>query len=391
MKPYRNADQMLRGEPNRPRQKKSDKERIEWDGAEPGLGIRYRSGRTPCWHFQMRNDGATLRRSLGRIADVSREEARAAAKAMRAELNGEPIAPVTQKVMSVSFVEFTERFLKDGTPSWKPATLRSHRHAVRQWIVPVFGERDLGSISAKDVAAWWAEMDTCAGSKNRALAVLSGMMRHAELLGFRSPGSNPCQGLRRRKSEFKVHQLSDTDYQRLGEILQRHARDFPVETALIRFLALTGARNGEARLLRWDMIDGRRAALPDSKTGPRAIWLGAPALQTLDARPISPAFVFAKRGKPVSYGQLWKFWGLIRTELGLPRIRLHDLRHGFASVAISSGEPLRTVSELLGHTELQTTAGYARFTEASVHQAAARVAGHLTAALSGQKTRRSPA
>jgi integrase len=91
------------------------------------------------------------------------------------------------------------------------------------------------------------------------------------------------------------------------------------------------------------MLDASRAALPDSKTGPRAIWLGKAALEIISAQPLTCAFVFAVLDKPVSPTRLAKVWALIREEIGLPRLRIHDLRHGFASVAISSGEALRTV------------------------------------------------
>ena len=208
------------------------------------------------------------------------------------------------------------------------------------------------------------------------------MMRHAEILGLRPPGSNPCQGLRRRKNRFEVHRLSQQDYARLGEALRRVEDTEPAIAALIRFLALTGCRKSEARLLQWDMLDANRAALPDSKTGPRAIWLGKAALALTAEQPLTCDFVFSIKDKPISPARIAKVWNTVRNESALPTLRLHDLRHGFASAAISSGEPLRTVSGLLGHSELQTTAGYAQFAEAPVRQAAERVAEHLERSLS---------
>ncbi|KDA01790.1 phage integrase family site-specific recombinase [Hyphomonas oceanitis SCH89] len=319
------------------------------------------------------------------------EQARDTARALIAELTGEtkplPLVPETPKA-TVS--EFAVRFLDHGTPSWKPATLKAHRSLLACAILPQFGVRDIASITAQEVASWFARARGSQGTRNRALAVLSGMMRHAEILGLRPPGSNPCQGLRRRKNRFEVHRLSEQDYGRLGKALRRIEDTEPAIAALIRFLALTGCRKSEARLLRWDMLDANRAALPDSKTGPRAIWLGRAALSLVAEQPLTCAFVFSIKDKPVSPARIAKVWAKVRIEIGLPVLRLHDLRHGFASVAISSGEALRTVSGLLGHSELQTTAGYAQFSEAPVRQAAERVAEHLERTLSQRVPRVMP-
>ena len=361
-------------------------DRFEWDDAEPGLGIRYRSGRKPTWYFQTRINGKSTKRSLGPVSELSVAEAREMARRERGEHSGATPPPTRAPTPpKSSLAEFAERYLRDGSPNWKPATIKAHRYVLSRFILPAFGERDLASLTAEDVATWWAGLDAAAGTRNRTLAFLSGLIRHAELLGLRSPGHNPCQGLRRRKSSFKAYDLTSEDYKRLGSGIQSVAVNWPVEAAIIRFLALTGCRKSEARRLQWSMIDGRRAALPDSKTGPRAIWLAVPALELLAEQATVSDFVFAKRGKPVSNYQLDKVWRGIRESAGLPMVRLHDLRHGFASIAISTGETLRTVSGLLGHSDLQTTAGYAKFAEQPVRDAAARVAEQLQSALSVSK------
>jgi hypothetical protein len=157
--------------------------------------------------------------------------------------------------------------------------------------------------------------------------------------------------------------------------------DRPEIAALIRFAALTGCRVGEARALRWDWIDGPRAALPDSKSGPKAIWLGETARRLLAALPNSCAFVFARGGKPIDDTTLWHAWSAVRADARLEGVRLHDLRHGFASVAVGAGETLHTVAGLLGHSELAVTQGYAQFAEAPVREAADRVGEALDASL----------
>ena len=363
--------------------KLSSADRFEWDSEVPGLALRLRRDRQPAWYVQIWTDGRNVRRAIGPEKSLTVDQARDMARALISELTGEttplPLVPETPKA-TVS--EFSTRFLDHGAPSWKPATLKAHRSLLVCAILPQLGFRDIASITPQEVASWFARAHGSQGTRNRALVVLSGMMRHAEILGLRPPGSNPCQGLRRRQNQFKVHRLSKRDYGRLGEALKRIEDTEPVIAALIRFLALTGCRKSEARLLRWDMLDVNRAALPDSKTGPRAIWLGNAALALISEQALTCAFVFSIRDKPVSIARIAKVWNRVREEIGFPTLRLHDLRHGFASVAISSGEPLRTVSGLLGHSELQTTAGYAQFAEAPVRQAAERVAEHLERTLS---------
>jgi integrase len=359
-------------------------DRFDWDREVPGLALRHRQDRKPAWTVQVWADGRNVRRAIGPEASLTVDQARDLARTLIAELTGQTVPmPLVPQTPTATVTAFASLFLDHGAPSWKPATLKAHRSLFACSILPQFGFREIASITSQEVAAWFTRAPGSQGTRNRALAVLSGMMRHAEILGLRPPGSNPCQGLRRRKNRFQVHQLSRADYGRLGEALKRIEDAEPAIAALIRFLALTGCRKSEARLLRWVMLDASRAALPDSKTGPRAIWLGKAALEIISAQPLTCAFVFAVLDKPVSPTRLAKVWALIREEIGLPRLRIHDLRHGFASVAISSGEALRTVSGLLGHSDLQTTTGYAKFAEAPIREAAERVALHLERTLAG--------
>ena len=126
--------------------------------------------------------------------------------------------------------------------------------------------------------------------------------------------------------------------------------------------------------------------LPDSKTGPRTFWLASPTRAILDALPRRDgcALVFASdKGKPVSLVQPWE---VIRTKAGLRRLRLHDLRHNHAAVAVGNGEGLRIVAGLLGHADIETTFGYAHLAEGAVFEAAQRVSRTLADALDREGT-----
>lgn len=146
---------------------------------------------------------------------------------------------------------------------------------------------------------------------------------------------------------------------------------------------LTGARQSEALALEWTMIHGSWAALPDSKTGPKTIWLCAHVRRLLAALAeisASPR-VFAMPHGPTIRSSLQRCWHEVRALAGLDGVRLHDLRHSYASVAVSTGEDLKTVAGLLGHAELETTKGYAHLAIAPIQAAAERVSGHLAEAL----------
>ena len=354
---------------------------FEWDAVVAGLALRRRQTRTPTWYVQIWTGGRTVRRSLGAAAALSVDDARAMARALIAELTGQTAPPPPLERSTVTVADFARRHLDQRASSWKPATLKAHRSSVERSIVPCFGPQAIAAVTSQQVALWFTNQPGSQGTRNRALAVLSGMMRHAELLGVRSPGSNPALGLRRRRNRFQAHPLAEDDYRRLGEALKQIEGAEPAAVGIIRFMALTGCRKSEAVLLRWDMIDANRVALPDSKTGPRSIWLGRPARAILASCPLTAPFVFAAETMPLSMSRLATVWGKLRVDIGLPHVRLHDLRHGFATVAISSGEPLRTVSGLLAHSELQTTAGYTHYAEAPVRRAAERVAAHLAKTL----------
>ncbi len=214
---------------------------------------------------------------------------------------------------------------------------------------------------------------------------MSSLMKHAETLGLRPEDSNPCQGLRRRKTGFETHYLTDHEFAALGRVLDDVEAAHPVAVAALRFLLYTGARKSEALRPRWEDIHGDRAGLPDSKTGPRTIWLASPARAVLAALPRRDdcLWVFpSRRGNPLKVDKAWQ---TVREQAGLGRLRIHDLRHSHAAVAVNGGEGLRVVAGLLGHTDIATTFGYAHLAEGSVLDAANRVSRGLAAMLDGRE------
>lgn len=322
--------------------------------------------------MQWRADGRIRKQTLGRADTISLPQARDLARAL---LDGAETGSVLDTSPTVAV--FSRRYLKDLAPSWKSATHRAHAHDVEHLIIPYLGSKRLNQVTRADLVSWKDGLPGSAANGNRALAVLSGTMRHAELLGLQSPGSNPCKGLRRRKTSFTATYLSEAQWAQLGTALRRLEKTHPSEAGCLRFLALTGCRKGEALALRWDMIDGPRCALPDAKSGPRTIWLGRLAKRVLASFPRSNLYVFGEGKDPMPDHRIDGAWRKLRQNAKLDGVRLHDLRHSFASVGVNAGLDLRVIGGLLGHPDLGTTEGYAHLEDRSIKAASQRVGTHL--------------
>ena len=166
------------------------------------------------------------------------------------------------------------------------------------------------------------------------------------------------------------------------------ARPSRVQQAdIIRLLLLTGCRRGEILTLCWQDVDGDTLNLSDAKTGPRRVFLNAPARSILERQPRSgSAYVFPSPfdpGRPLSPGL--PLWYSVRKEAGIEDVRLHDLRHTFASHAVLRGIPLPVVSRLLGHKQPSMTLRYAHVGDRETEAAAERIGAAIARALDGRK------
>lgn len=170
---------------------------------------------------------------------------------------------------------------------------------------------------------------------------------------------------------------------RLGEVLaevEADGSERPFIVAAFRLLILTGCRLGEIQTLKWEYVTPRHMELPDSKTGARRIPLPQAARDVLDALPRLPGnpYVIAGTVEGQHATDLQYPWRRIRARAGLDDVRIHDLRHTYASVAVSSGMPIQMVGRLLGHSQLQTTMRYAHLADDPVLDAAAQNADRLS-------------
>ena len=358
------------------------KDSFTWDDQVPQLAARKR-GKAHTWIVQTRQNGKTVRTKIGDVAEMPVAIARAEALGILNDLH----TSVTDLEHDISLAVFADRFLADCQHQWKQSTLKAHRRCISAQITPVLGQITLAALGRQDVLKWRRELACAAGTKNRALAVLSSMVRHAELLGLRKPGDNPCAGLRRHQSDFKAEYLDADGFAALNAVLATQVDRFPRAVPCIRFLMLTGCRVGEAKAALWDQRDGARITLHDAKSGPKSIWIGKPARNLLAGLPKTGPGIFAGHNVRDLGKELTGLWKVVRTSLNRPKLRIHDLRHSFASVAVNIGYDLRIVGGLLGHKDIETTAGYAHLDKTRVAGASERVGRHLGRAFADAKNK----
>jgi len=361
---------------------------VVWDSELPGFGLRFRPPGSKTWIVQFRERGVSRTLSLGSVSSVDAETARDKARKRLAEskLDGLPTRKKDAPPKSVLFRDYVEEFLEDYARHWKPSTTYRNKHAITHQLVPVFGDVPLASITRADVMRWRDGMASRSGTFNRTLPVLAVMLGYAEQLGYRRKGSNPCRGTPRFKRALPERFLSPAEFRRLATTLREAEEEFPIAVAVIRLLIYTGARAGEIKGLRWEYIKPPRIMLPDSKTGPKTIYLNRQAMAVIDALPnrAQSGLLFGgpiKRDRPFTINPAWY---VIRKRAALPDVRLHDLRHSFASVAIRDGISLTVIGKLLGHALPETTARYAHLADEVVMDAASRVCTSIASALGVQ-------
>jgi integrase len=316
---------------------------------------------------------------------MSAVEARAEARRRlaAAALHGLPKRESQGPEATPAFAVYASEFWRDYAPHWKPRTQTTNLAIVERELKPVFGSTAVDRIRRSDVLRWRDAMAGRAATFNRALPVLAVMMKYAEQLAYRPRGSNPCRRTPRYRTLPKERFLSAAEYARLGRALAEHEADQPDAVSAVRLLLYTGARVSEVLTLRWADVQSPRLRLPDSKTGPKFVYLNSQAEAVLAALRERRAgeWVFPGKSDDTPRATIWGQWSAIRRAAALPDIRLHDLRHSFASVAINNGLPLTMIGRLLGHALAETTARYAHLEDRSLAEAAVRVSGSLASAM----------
>lgn len=395
-----------------------DRPVIVYDTDLTGFGVRVMPSGFKSWVVEYRpGDGgravAKKRMTLGPTNKVTAEQARRRARDILAavHLGSDPAGERAKNRERLRIKEFAERYLsEEAEVRLKPRTVENYRINFRKHVVPRIGAFKLNAVSKADIARLHRAIGrTKPATANRVVAAISSLYRYAQTAGEVEEGFNPTRGIELFPERSRERFLSMIELQRLGATLRlaeteglpwevdelkpkakhlarpenRKVAFSPYVTAAIRLLLFTGCRLREILHMKWQDIDFERGllVLPESKTGKRFVILNRPALDILNELERLDAYVIVsdKPGQPRH--DLKRPWDRITMHAKLDGLRLHDLRHSFASVGAASGMGLPIVGKLLGHTQAQTTARYAHFDNDPLKRASEQIAGTISAAM----------
>ena len=362
-----------------------EKDAVFWDRDLAGFGVRVHATGRKVYVVQSRGPGGPRRVSLGRHGEMSTEEARKQAALVidRIKRGEEPIPEPPEAELTVAGL--AERFMRTHVEGrLKPATVAAYRSVLDKYILPELGGTAVSGVGGAEVSELHHGLRDTPVLANKAVHLLSRMFSLAEAWGLVPSGHNPCRAVRRYRTRKRERFLTPAEYRRLGRALtgaEAEGAVWPPAIAAIRLLMLTGCRVSEILGLRWDDVD-RTAGdlrLRDAKAGPRMVPLTKPVLGILDAIPREPenpwVIIGQRPGKNLT--SLHHYWRPIRERAGLEDLRIHDLRHSYASRALALGESLYTIGKLLGHSAVSTTARYAHLMRDARKEAAVRVGGSI--------------
>jgi integrase len=277
--------------------------------------------------------------------------------------------------------EYAKDFFAGHGKTLKPSTLKDYVSVFRLHIQPTpIAKKKLDRLTRQEVAQLHRKMSDTKRTANKVLQILSSMYGEAQRAGLVADNFNPASKIKHFKIEARQRFLSEVELARLGEVMaqrEEQGLESPDAMAAIRLLIFTGARLSEILSMRWEWVDFERGLLnlPDSKTGWKPIHLSPPALELLTNLPkvASNPYVIVGNKPGTHWVNLRKSWVRVRdaAELepvtlpdgSIQHVRIHDLRHSFASLAASGGASLPMIGALLGHTQVATTARYAHLAD----------------------------
>ena len=369
---------------------KVEKPTVFYDTDLTGFGLKAFPSGALSWIVEYRPGAggrgiAKRRMVLGSAKNITPDEARNRAAGILAEvrLGGDPAANRSEERAADNVRDLLTSFMDNHVRTKRKArTAKLFEGYIKNHIAPALGTKKAPTLTRADVERLHKAIGkTNPVTANRVLALIGAVYAYglrSKLLPRQS--DNPAKGIEKFKEQSRERYLSDVELARLGDAIrqaetdgiprpasnQKHAPKTPIKigphaAAAIRLLIFTGARLREILDLRWQDVDLQRGLLflPDSKTGKKTIVLGGAALAILEKLPRVGDFVIAGNHDNKPRSDLQKPWALVSKQAGLGGLRLHDLRHSFASVGAGSGLGLPIIGKLLGHTNSKTTERYA--------------------------------
>jgi integrase len=404
---------------------------LVWDQKLRGFGIRVREyaakdgtiqkRKTFVVGYRPKGSRQYRRFVIGMYGPMTVEQARIEAlRHLSAVSQGDdPLEAKRAERAAQTVREFGEQFLSYVDDRRKQTTAREYRRLWIRHVLPALGSKKVAEVSTSDILRLHRSLRETPYAANRVVALLGVFFSFAGREGVRPGHDNPTRTTELYPEAPRERFLTADEFRQLGEALTRaesvglpaapgyrrlpkspetakhrtEKADVPVKAnpfsiAAIRLLILTGCREGEILSLRWDAVDFERGylRLADTKTGRSVRPLSLSAAELLGTLPRLDRNPFVLPGaKPGQHLQeIKRVWYAVRHAAGLGEVRLHDLRHSFASVPASSGESLLIVRTLLGHRRASTTERYAHLGDDPVKRAADRTAKSIAGWLAGR-------
>ena len=264
----------------------------------------------------------------------------------------------------------------------KPSSAKRYECLIRDYIGPKLGRIYADKLTPQMVVRFHDALGNKPRTANYCVSTLSSMWGWANKRGLINL-ENPCLGIQRYDEVKRKRYLTAPEIKLLAEAFREEEQINPFAVAAIKILIMTGARLGEILSAKWEWIDGDILKLPDSKTGAKDITLPSPVLDVLSSLPrleMNPYIIVGKKSGQHMVN-LRKPWMRIVKRAGIEHVRLHDLRHSFASFALSSGASLTLIGGQLGHRSIATTQRYAHLSRDPVRQATETTANIIAEAL----------